>query len=92
MATKTKPEDAGPSFEQKLARLEELAEAIRQGNVSIEDASVYFEEGMRLAKSLEHELSKIERKVEILINEPAVGEKPLFELFPELGEIAEKKD
>lgn len=43
---------------------------------------------MRLAKQLEKELSKVERKVEILVNEPEEeGEEPVLELFPELGEL-----
>lgn len=48
-----------------------------------------FEEGMRLAKQLEKELSRVERKVEILVNEPEEpGEEPVLELFPELNELA----
>ena len=48
-----------------------------------------FEEGMRLAKQLEKDLSKVERKVEILVNEPdEPDEEPVLELFPELSELA----
>ena len=48
-----------------------------------------FEEGMRLAKQLEKDLSRVERKVEILVNEPdEPEEEPVLELFPELSELA----
>jgi exodeoxyribonuclease VII small subunit len=78
------------SFEERLARLESLSEKLRSGNLPLDEAVSVFEEGMRLARELEKELSKIERKVEILINEPEKkGGKtvePELKLFPELEE------
>jgi exodeoxyribonuclease VII small subunit len=76
------------SFEDRLSRLETLSEKLRSGNLPLEEAVSLFEEGMRLARELEKELSKIERKVEILINEPekrgADTVEPELKLFPEL--------
>lgn len=73
------------SFEERMTRLEELNENLRRGNLPLETAITTFEEGMKLAQGLEKELSKIERKIEILVNEPspAAGEeeKPNLELF-----------
>ncbi|UCF99075.1 MAG: exodeoxyribonuclease VII small subunit [Spirochaetaceae bacterium] len=80
------------SFEDRLNRLETLSEKLREGKIPLEEAVSIFEEGMKLAKELEKELAKIERKVEILVNEPQkksggeAGEKPVLELFPELEE------
>jgi exodeoxyribonuclease VII small subunit len=75
------------SFEERFARLEELSEKIKEGNIPLEEAMTLFEEGMKLSRTLEKELSKIERKVEILINNPRTAEeKPKMELFPELDE------
>ena len=78
------------SFEERLARLEELSERLRSGDLPLEEALSLFEEGMRLARELEKELSRIERKVEILINEPekkgAATVEPELKLFPELEE------
>jgi exodeoxyribonuclease VII small subunit len=77
------------SFEERLNRLENLSEKLREGKIPLEEAVSIFEEGMKLAKELEKELSKIERKVEILVNEPAkkggAGSEaePVLELFPE---------
>ena len=46
-----------------------------------------FEEGIALAKGLEKDLSKVERRIEILVNQPEqLNEKPNLELFPELDD------
>ncbi len=75
------------SFEDRLGRLEKLAEKLREGKIPLEEAVSLFEEGMKLAKSLEKDLSRVERKVQILTEEPEGDtEEPGLELFPELGE------
>ncbi|NBF41438.1 MAG: exodeoxyribonuclease VII small subunit [Spirochaetes bacterium] len=77
------------TFEDRLERLEALSEKIRTGDLGLDEAVQTFEEGMRLAKQLEKDLSKVERKVEILVNEPdQPDEEPVLELFPELSELA----
>ncbi len=79
------------SFEERLARLEELSEKIKQGDLPLEEAVSLFEEGIELSQGLEKELSKIERKVEILINRPTEDkEKPKMALFPEFDEANEQ--
>ena len=77
------------SFEDRLARLEELNEEINAGNVPLEEAVVLFEEGIKLARGLEKELAKVERKVEILVDdtqETGPEGSPNLELFPELDD------
>jgi len=77
------------TFEERLERLETLSEKIRTGDLGLDEAVQTFEEGMRLAKQLEKDLSRVERKVEILVNEPdEPEEEPVLELFPELSELA----
>ena len=79
------------SFEERLERLEELSRIIRAGDLPLEEAIALFEEGMKLSKTLEKELSKVERRVEILVNNPLdTGEKPAMELFPELNSTEEE--
>ena len=56
------------NFEQKLARLEELSEAIKQSDISLEDALRDFEEGIKLARSMQAYLDEMEGKVQILMN------------------------
>ena len=75
------------SFEERLERLEKLAEKLREGKIPLEEAVSLFEEGMKLARSLEKDLSRVERKVEILTREPQdQDDEPGLELFPELSE------
>jgi exodeoxyribonuclease VII small subunit len=76
------------SFEERLSRLEEISEKMRTGSVTLDEAVSSFEEGIKLARSLEKDLSRIEKKVEMLINEPTKeDEKPVLELFPELSQM-----
>ena len=69
-------------FEEKLERLEELAEQIRDRDVPLEKAMALFDEGVTLSKGLEEELEGFERKVEILSNEPASDGSGEAELKP----------
>jgi len=66
------------NFEENITRLEELSEKIRNPEIGIEDALSTFEEGIKLAKTLEKELEKIEGKIQILMNSPLdeIEEKP----------------
>jgi exodeoxyribonuclease VII small subunit len=81
------PRKKQPGFEERLERLEQLAEKLRQGNIPLDEAVLLFEEGMKLSKSLEKDLSRVERRVEILTREPQSDqEEPGLELFPELSE------
>jgi exodeoxyribonuclease VII small subunit len=75
------------NFEERLHRLEELSSAMKDGELPLEEAVKTFEEGVKLARGLEKDLSRIERKIEILINNPEAEEeeKPELELFPELN-------
>jgi exodeoxyribonuclease VII small subunit len=54
-------------FEERLDRLEELAQKIKEPDLPLEDAVAVFEEGIKLSKGLEHDLAKIQGKVEILL-------------------------
>lgn len=78
------------SFEDRLVRLEKLSEKLKAGSVPLEEAVALFEEGIKLARELEKELGKIERKVEILLNEPVkkaeASVEPDLGLFPEEAE------
>ena len=58
------------SFEENLTRLEELTQNIRKQDISLEDALATFEEGIKLAKTLEKDIEKIEGKIQILMNQP----------------------
>ncbi|MDR2552134.1 MAG: exodeoxyribonuclease VII small subunit [Treponema sp.] len=71
------------NFEERLARLESLGETVRNQGVPLEEALKAFEEGIKLARSLEKDLEKIESRIEILLNEPEakLQESPELDLF-----------
>ncbi len=58
------------TFEQRLQRLEEIADQLRNDDVPIDDATRLFEEGLSLSKELQSELSALEQRIEILTNPP----------------------
>lgn len=73
------------NFEERLERLETISEEINEGGVSLDKALALFEEGIKLAKSLEKDTGKIERRIEILLNQPTEpDDKPNLELFEDL--------
>ena len=70
------------NFEERLKRLEDIVEKIRSNDVPIENAISMFEEGMKISKTLEKDIEKMEGKVNILMNQPLeADEKPELELF-----------
>ena len=62
------------TFEEKLKKLEDLTQTVKNGGTSLEDALQAFEEGMKTARELEKEIEKIEGKVQILMNSPVLPE------------------
>jgi len=71
------------NFEERLEKLEKLGDTIRKTNIPLEDALKAFEEGIKLARSLEKDLEKIESRIEILLNTPEarMQESPELDLF-----------
>jgi exodeoxyribonuclease VII small subunit len=71
------------NFEERLGRLESLGEQIRRSDIPLDEALAAFEEGIRLARTLESDLEKIESRIEILMNsaEAPPDEAPELELF-----------
>jgi exodeoxyribonuclease VII small subunit len=69
------------NFEERLERLEVLGEAIRKPDMSLDEALKAFEEGIKLARSLEKDLEKTESRIEALMNGPDAK----AEANPELG-------
>lgn len=74
------------NFEKKLETLENLSKQIKNNNLPLEEALNIFEQGIKLAKGMEKELSKIESKIQILMNQPSTETKtkPELDLFSDL--------
>jgi exodeoxyribonuclease VII small subunit len=75
--------DSMKNFEERLTRLEELGEAIKSPELPLDEALGAFEEGIKLARSLEKDLDKVESRIEILMNAPEAKppQKAELELF-----------
>lgn len=56
------------SFEDKLKKLENITEKMRE-DIPLEDSIEFFESGMKLAKELEDKLNSFEKRVDILIQD-----------------------
>jgi exodeoxyribonuclease VII small subunit len=75
------------NFEERLERLEILGDKIRKPELPLDEALRAFEEGVKLARSLEKDLEKVESRIEILMNgtEAAAGEDVELGLFDDEG-------
>ena len=71
------------TFEQSLARLEEIAAEMESGELGLEKMVAAFEEGQKLVKLCSSKLNEVEKKIEQLVKnadgsvgtEPVAGEK-----------------
>ncbi len=66
------------SFEQSLARLEEIVRKLEQGECGLDESLKLFEEGAKLADSCNALLDQAEQKVDILLN-AQTGEEAAFD-------------
>lgn len=62
--------DKEVSFEEKLDKLEEIAKSLQDPNTDLQKAVSLYEDGMKLANEVDKELSKIERRIEIVTSAP----------------------
>jgi len=77
------------NFEERLERLESLGERIRRTDIPLDEALRAFEEGIKLARTLEKDLEKIDGRIEVLMNgadgpadvSPSGDSSPELELF-----------
>jgi exodeoxyribonuclease VII small subunit len=56
------------AFEEKMARLETIIDALQSPDISLQNSVALYEEGSKLAKELYEELDAAQEKVKILIN------------------------
>lgn len=60
-------------FEKKLNRLEEIVEKMEGGELSLEESLKIFEEGVKLTRECQVQLSEAEQKVKLLLSVDAEG-------------------
>jgi exodeoxyribonuclease VII small subunit len=60
---------AEPKFEKDLGRLEDIVEALEEGELSLDDSLKRFEEGIKLSRRCEKALTTAEKKIEVLMKD-----------------------
>ncbi|MEE9452157.1 MAG: exodeoxyribonuclease VII small subunit [Gammaproteobacteria bacterium] len=60
-------------FEASLEQLSQIVKVMEQGDLSLEDALKYFEQGIKLTHQCQSALQKAEQKVKILMEENKEG-------------------
>lgn len=61
------PDAPAPSFEEALARLEQIVSLLENGGLSLEDSMKAFEEGTRLNAFCSAKLAEAETRIEKLV-------------------------
>ncbi|WP_053219257.1 exodeoxyribonuclease VII small subunit [Virgibacillus senegalensis] len=57
------------SFEEAMKQLEEIVEKLEEGEVPLEKAINYYQEGMKLSKLCSDKLTSVEEQMEKIVNE-----------------------
>jgi len=72
---------AKKTFEDAMAQLESIVEALESGDLPLEKAIKTFEEGVRLSRFCFEKLDETEKKINLLLkdNNGTVREKTFFE-------------
>ncbi|SHG64871.1 Exodeoxyribonuclease VII small subunit [Thermosyntropha lipolytica DSM 11003] len=71
------------SFEEALQRLEEIVRKLENGDLSLQESLMVFEEGIKLSFYCQQELEKAEARIKKLLNREDGG----WELVPfDIGE------
>lgn len=61
-------------FEKKLGRLEDIVDKMETGELTLEDSLKLFEEGVKLSRECNVQLSDAEQKVKLLLGVDADGQ------------------
>lgn len=72
-------------FEKKLKRLEDIVEKMESGDLSLDDSMKLFEEGVKLSRDCQSQLTVVEERVKVLLSIGPDG-KPVTRNLDELQE------
>ncbi|NQU63038.1 MAG: exodeoxyribonuclease VII small subunit [SAR324 cluster bacterium] len=57
------------TFEENLEALEQIVQSLEEGTATLDESLKAFEKGIKLSRTCQKELSRVEKKVEILVKE-----------------------
>lgn len=69
------------SFEEAMLELEKIVERLEEGDVPLEKAIMYYQDGMKLSKLCSDKLESVQEKMTHIMNEH--GELEPFEILEE---------
>ncbi|KKE80667.1 exodeoxyribonuclease VII small subunit [Oceanobacillus caeni] len=69
------------TFEEAMSKLEQIVQKLEEGDVPLEKAITYYQEGMNLSKICNDKLNNVQEKMTQIMNEQ--GEFELFEVQEE---------
>ena len=81
---------ASVSFEQALAKLQQIVQELEDGCIGLEEALVRYEQGVKYLKQCHHLLEQAERKIALLSGMDEQGS-PLTQPFDEKAMSLEEK-
>jgi exodeoxyribonuclease VII small subunit len=67
------------NFEEALANLEALVEAMEEGELSLEESLKAFEQGIKLTRECQQALDQAEQKVQLLVKAGSLPESVPYE-------------
>ncbi|MCH1626630.1 exodeoxyribonuclease VII small subunit [Fredinandcohnia quinoae] len=62
-------EEKALSFEEAMEQLEQIVDQLEEGDVPLEKAISYFQEGMKLSKMCHDKLQNVEKQMEQILRE-----------------------
>jgi len=68
------------NFENAIEQLEELVEALEEGDLSLEESLKAFENGIKLTRECQVALEKAEQRIQILTQENELPEAETFDM------------
>lgn len=83
-----KSDEAQPTFEENLTRLQEIVTQLEQGDVPLETALTQFQAGVKLSQQLQETLTKAEKTLTQVMNDD--GQTVDFEVKPATGDNADE--
>ena len=67
-------------FEEKMKKLETIANELEKGDLSLEESVSKFEEGMKISKECNEIIQKTEKKITMLLQKDGKIEEEKFEI------------
>ncbi|CUA79835.1 MULTISPECIES: exodeoxyribonuclease VII small subunit [Anoxybacillus] len=57
------------TFEEAMSKLEDIVQKLEEGDVPLEEAIHFFQEGMKLSKFCHDKLQQVEKQMEFILRE-----------------------